>query len=107
MHLKQKLFLHRLQEGGDLLSHTFDFKEIVSYLATLDIKYEEEDLGLILLCSLPNSYSNIRDTILYSHDSLTLNEVYYVLYSKEKMKQMVFDDRSNSSQAQGLFVRGR
>ncbi|KAL4569728.1 hypothetical protein LXL04_025370 [Taraxacum kok-saghyz] len=44
MHLKQKLFLHKLQEGGNLLNHIFDFKEIVSDLATLEIKYDEEDL---------------------------------------------------------------
>lgn len=107
MHLKQKLFLHRLQDGGNLLTHIFDFKEIVSDLATMEVTYDEEDLGLILLCSLPISYSNIRDTILYSRDTLTLNEVYEALYSKKKMKQMVSTDGSSSSQAEGLSVRGR
>lgn len=54
MHLNQKLFLHKLQEGGDLLTHIFSFKKIVSDLATLEIKSDEEDLRLILLCSLPS-----------------------------------------------------
>ena len=43
----------------------------------------------MLLCSLPNLYAIFRDTILYSHDTLTLNEVYEALFSKEKMKQLI------------------
>ena len=43
----------------------------------------------MLLCSLPNSYATFRATILYSHDTLTLNEVYEALFSKEKMKQLI------------------
>ena len=61
----------------------------------------------MLLCSLPSSYTNFRDTILYSRDTLTLNEVYEALNSKEKMKLMVPHDGSSSSQAEGLSVRGR
>ena len=72
----------------------------------MQIKYDCEDLGLILLCSLPSSYSNFRDTILYSRDTLELDEVYEALHAKEKMKHMVSSEGS-SSQAEGLIVRGR
>ena len=107
MHLKLKLFLHKLPEGGNVLSHISEFKEIITDLAAMEVKYEEEDIGLMLLCSLPSSYTNFRDTILYSRDTLTLNEVYEALHSKEKMKLMVSGDGSSSSQAEGLSVRGR
>ncbi|XP_073360341.1 uncharacterized protein [Aegilops tauschii subsp. strangulata] len=73
----------------------------------MEVKYEEEDTSLMLLCSLPSSYTNFRDTILYSRDTLTRNEVYEALNSKEKMKLMVPHDGSSSSQAEGLSVRGR
>ena len=106
MHIKQKLFLHKLQEGCNLLDHISDFKEIVSDLTAMEVKYDDEDLGLILLCSLPCSYSNFRDTILYSHDTLTLNDVYEALHAKEKKKQLVSSNGS-SSQAESLSVRGR
>ena len=62
------------------------FKELVVDLKTLEVKYEEEHLELILLCSLPVSYATFRDMILYSHDTLTLNEIYEAMFSKEKMK---------------------
>nr|GFB48752.1 retrotransposon protein, putative, Ty1-copia subclass [Tanacetum cinerariifolium] len=72
----------------------------------MEVKYDEEDLGLILLCSLPSSYSNFRDTILYSRDTLTLQEVYEALHAKEKMKDMVSSEGS-SSRGESLMVRGR
>ena len=72
-----------------LEEHLTTFKDIVVELETLEVKYEEEDLGLMLLCSLPNLYATLRDTILYSRDTLTLNEVYKVLFSKENMKQLI------------------
>ena len=106
MHLKQKLFLHKLQDDGSVMDHLSTFKEIVADLESMEVKYDEEDLGLILLCSLPSSYANFRDTILYSRDTLTLKEVYDALHVKEKMKKMVPSEGSNS-QAEGLVVRGR
>ncbi|GJU84034.1 retrotransposon protein, putative, ty1-copia subclass [Tanacetum coccineum] len=106
MLLKQKLFSYKLQEGGSMMDHLQVFKEIVSDLQSMEIKYDSEDLGLIILCSLPSSYSNFRDTILYSRDTLTLEEVYEALHAKEKMKYMVSSEGS-SSQAEGLIIHGR
>ncbi|WVZ88330.1 hypothetical protein U9M48_034864 [Paspalum notatum var. saurae] len=106
MHLKMKLFLHKLQEGGSVPNHLTVFKEIVSDLQAMEVKYEDEDLGLILLCSLPSSFANFRDTILYSRDTLTLNDVCEALQAKEKMKQMVSSDGS-ASNGEALAARGR
>ena len=55
-----------MEKGTSLKDHLTIFKEIVSNLETMEVKYDEEDLGLILLCSLPLSYLNFKDTILYS-----------------------------------------
>ncbi|WVZ79655.1 hypothetical protein U9M48_027210 [Paspalum notatum var. saurae] len=106
MHLKMKLFLHKLQEGGSVPNHLTVFKEIVSDLQSMEVKYEDEDLGLILVCSLPSSFVNFRDTILYSRDTLTLNDVCEALQAKEKIKQMVFSDGS-ASNGESLAARGR
>ena len=88
-------------EGTSLEEHLTTFKEIVADLETLEVNNKEEDLGLMLLCSLPNSYVIFKDTILYSRDTLTLNEVYEAFFSKEKMKQLIV--RHGDS----LFVHGR
>ena len=73
----------------------------------MEVKYDDEELGLLLLCSLPNLYANFRDTILLSRDELTLKEVYEALQSREKMKGMVQSDGSSSSKGDVLHVRGR
>ena len=73
MHMKLKLYTHKLQEGGSVLNHLSVFKEIISNLQSMEVDYDDEDLALILLCSLPSSFTNFRDTLLYNHDTLTLD----------------------------------
>ena len=85
-----------------MLDHISTFKEIVDDLETMEVKYDEEDLGFILLCSLPSSYSTFRDTILYSHETLTLDYVYEFLRSKETMKQLV---NRSEAKPEGLDAR--
>ncbi|GJV02626.1 hypothetical protein Tco_1336195 [Tanacetum coccineum] len=46
MLLKQKLFSHKLQEGGSMMDHLQVIKEIVFDLQSMEIKYDGEDLGL-------------------------------------------------------------
>jgi len=58
MHMKMKLFTHKLQESGSVLNHIAIFKEIVSDLQSMEVTYDDEDLGLLLLCSLPSSFAN-------------------------------------------------
>jgi hypothetical protein len=71
----------------------------------MEAKYEDEDLALLLLVSLPSSFMNFRDTICISRDILTLTEVYEALQQREKMKSMV-QAESLSSKAEALEVRG-
>lgn len=96
LYLKQRLYSHHMSEGASLEDHLLVFKEIVFDLETLEVKNDEEDLGLILLCSLSGSYTAFRDMILYSRDTLTIDEVYNALFSKEKIKHLV-----NGSETQG------
>ncbi|KAG8474588.1 hypothetical protein CXB51_031227 [Gossypium anomalum] len=104
LHMKQRLYAHRLEEGASVHEHLTVFKEILSNLEAMEVQYDKEDLGLILLCSLPLSYSTFRDTILYSRESLTVDEVYDSLTSYDKMKHLVVKP---DSQGEGLIVRGR
>ncbi|CAD6242238.1 unnamed protein product [Miscanthus lutarioriparius] len=107
MQMKMKLFTLKMKEEDSVMSHIAEFKKIVADLVSMEVKYDDEDLGLLLLCSLPNSYANFRDTILLSRDELTLKEVYEALPSREKMRGMVQNDEMSSSKGDALHVRGR
>ncbi|KAG8473168.1 hypothetical protein CXB51_035114 [Gossypium anomalum] len=89
LHMKQRLYAHRLEEGAFVHKHLTVFKEIFSNLEAMEVQYDKEDLGLILLCSLPPSYSTFRDTILYSRESLTVD--------KERNPRSKSKSRSKSS----------
>jgi hypothetical protein len=45
------------------MNHLSIFREIVSDLLSMEVKYEDEDLALLLLVSLPSSFMNFCDTI--------------------------------------------
>ncbi|KAG8492267.1 hypothetical protein CXB51_009957 [Gossypium anomalum] len=72
----------------------------------MEVQYDKEDLGLILLCSLPPPYSTFRDAILYSHKSLTVDEVYDSLTSYDKMEHLV-NPRSKSKGRSKSSNRGK
>ena len=52
LHLKQRLYFHHMGKSTYLEDHLTTFKEIVFDLKVMEVKYDEEDLGLILLCLL-------------------------------------------------------
>ncbi|KAE8657488.1 Ribosomal protein S8 family protein isoform 1 [Hibiscus syriacus] len=101
LHLNQRFYSLKLAKGSPIEEHLAAFKKIVSDLETLEVKYDQEDLGLIIICSLSYSYYPFRDTILYSRETLILEEVYNVLYSFNKMKYIV---SSFEPQEEGLVV---
>ncbi|KAG8499179.1 hypothetical protein CXB51_005552 [Gossypium anomalum] len=104
LHMKQRLYAHRLEKGASVHEHLTVFKEILSNLEAMEVQYDKEDLGLILLCLLPSSYSTFGDTILYSRESLTVDEVYDSLTSYDKMKHLMVKP---DSQGEGLIIRER
>lgn len=73
----------------------------------MEVKYDEEDLRIILFCSLLAFYIS-RDTILYSCEALTIKKVYDALFSNEKIKYLVGSEvRGDDFVVDGDYVRSR
>ena len=68
----------------------------------IDVRIDEEDQTLNLLCSLPPSFKKFINSTLYRRDILSLEDVKSALHSKELRKKgsVVGSD----DQAEGLFV---
>ncbi|KAL8160958.1 hypothetical protein V2J09_012447 [Rumex salicifolius] len=103
--LKEKMFTLRMKEGSDLQAHLNEFSSILIDLENLDIKMEDEDKAVLLICSLPSSYKHFKEIMLYGNNSdcLCLEDVKSNLLAKEK-----FDvDKDSESNAEGLYAKGR
>jgi hypothetical protein len=58
IHVKMMFFSNKLQEGALVMNHMSIFREILSNLLSMEVKYKDEDLALLLLVSLPISFTN-------------------------------------------------
>ncbi|GKC92997.1 hypothetical protein Tco_1158439, partial [Tanacetum coccineum] len=66
--------------------HIDEFHKLVGDLAAIDTAISDEDQTLLLLMSLPSSYDNFVETLLYGQDTLKLEDVLMTLNSKELQK---------------------
>nr|GEU35214.1 retrotransposon protein, putative, Ty1-copia subclass [Tanacetum cinerariifolium] len=89
--------------GRKISEHIDEFNKIVFDLANIEVKFEDEDLALLLLTYLPASYEHFVDTLLYGREALTLENVMATLNSK-KIKEM---SKAKEDDGEGLYVRGR
>ena len=55
LYLKQKLYGLKMQEGSDLAEHINVLNQLIADLGKVDVKIDEKDRAIILLCSLPGS----------------------------------------------------
>ncbi|GJT91508.1 retrovirus-related pol polyprotein from transposon TNT 1-94 [Tanacetum coccineum] len=80
------------------------FNKLILDLANIDIKIEDEDQALMLLTSLPSSYENFVEKLLYGRESLTMEDVLVTLNSRELKKRT---EGTKEETGDGLYVRGR
>nr|GEW53327.1 retrotransposon protein, putative, Ty1-copia subclass [Tanacetum cinerariifolium] len=66
-----------------IFEHIDEFNKIVLDLENIKVKFENEDLALLLLTSLPASYEHFVDTLIYGREALTLEDVMATLNSKK------------------------
>lgn len=69
--------------GKDLEATLIDFNILIKSVAHNDKKFNDKDLVVILLNSLPESHRDIRNTIKYSRDVLTQTILTNALRTRE------------------------
>ncbi|GJY58738.1 retrovirus-related pol polyprotein from transposon TNT 1-94 [Tanacetum coccineum] len=103
LYLKKKLYTFYMSAGRKIFEHIDEFNKIVLDLANIEVKFEDEDLALLLLTFLPASYEHFVDTLLYGREALTLEDVMATLNSKEIKER----SKAKRDDGEGLYVRGR
>nr|GEY82658.1 retrovirus-related Pol polyprotein from transposon TNT 1-94 [Tanacetum cinerariifolium]GEY82660.1 retrovirus-related Pol polyprotein from transposon TNT 1-94 [Tanacetum cinerariifolium] len=101
-HLKTKLYMYYMNPGTKLGDHINEFNKLILDLANSDIEIETEDQALMLLTSLPSSYENFIETLLYGMESLTMDDGVATLCSRELKKRT---KGTREETGDGLYVR--
>jgi len=84
--LKQYLFLLCMHEGTPFKSYIAEFFSIINDLDEIEIKIEDENQALLLLCSLSSSYKSFKEDIIYGGKStIKVNEVKEHLLNTDKI----------------------
>ncbi|GKD74753.1 hypothetical protein Tco_1333035 [Tanacetum coccineum] len=104
--LKKKLYTYYMSPGTKLGDRIDKFNKLILDLANIDTKIEGEDhdQALMLLTSLPLSYENFVEKLLYGRESLTMEDVLATLNSMELKKRT---EVIKEEIGDGLYVRGR
>ena len=97
----------RMSEGAAIKGHIEEFNSIVMDLENVDIKIDDEDQALQLLCSLPPSYKHFRETLLYGRESITLKDVKAALFSKDIFDKGLTGGSGEGQDLEAFVSRGR
>ncbi|KAI5658616.1 hypothetical protein M9H77_27409 [Catharanthus roseus] len=87
---------------GEIFSEKLGDAHSCFTLHLTDNNISDENIAVILLNTLPESFNNVKSAIKYGRDGLSLSDVKNALKSKDLDLQ-----KENKSHGENLFVRGR
>ena len=102
--MKRRLYTFSKKDRVAMKDHVDEFNKLILDLENVNIILEDEDVALIILSSLPESYDHFVYTLLYDRQTLSLKDVKDALESKDLKKMVELKYQSN---AEGLVAKGK
>ncbi|GJT16557.1 hypothetical protein Tco_0875263 [Tanacetum coccineum] len=100
---QKKLYTFHMHPGKSQSEHIDEFHKLVGDLAAIDAAISDKDQALLLLTSLPSSYDNFVENLLYGRDTIKLEDVVVTLNSRELQKMM----EAKGDGGEGFYVSER
>ncbi|BAA97536.1 retroelement pol polyprotein-like [Arabidopsis thaliana] len=103
--LKRKLFEFKMSENKAVEENIEDFFRIVEDLEKLDVYVSDEDKAFMLLLSLPRKLEQLKYSLDYCEEPLTLGRVMTAIYKKELEVAQI--ERQTEEEEKRLSLRER
>jgi hypothetical protein len=104
IYLKRQLYSLRIKEGTKVVYHLNTFNTLIVQLTSMEIKFEDEDKVITLLCSFPESWDNLVTSISFiSIDVLDCDSVVGALLVEEMRRK----SSQETSTSEAMMVRAR
>ncbi|CAA7059283.1 unnamed protein product [Microthlaspi erraticum] len=84
IHLQLKFYSYRMVESKNVDENVDDFLKIVAELSSLNVEVSDEVQAILLLTSLTPSFDQLKHTLKYGRESLSLEEVISSARSRER-----------------------
>jgi hypothetical protein len=102
--LKRQLYSLRMKEGTKIVDHLNVFNTLICQLSSMEVKYEDEDKEVTLLCSFPESWDHLVTSMWFSTtDAIDYDIVVGALLSEEMRRR----SSKETSTTEAMVVRGR
>ena len=108
VHLMKKLFNLKMVENALVAQYLNEFNTITNQLSFVEIDFDDEIFGLIILASLPNKWEAMRMAISNStrKEKMKYNDIQDLILDKEICRKDA-DETSGSGSIINLETRGR
>jgi hypothetical protein len=103
IYLKRQLYSLQMKEGTKVDDHLNTFNTLIVQLTSMEVKFEDEDKAITLLCSLPESWDNLVTSISFiSADVLDYDSVVGALLAEEMRRK----SSKETSTSEAMLIRG-
>jgi hypothetical protein len=93
-----------MKEGTKIVDHLNVFNTLICQLSSMEVKYEDEDKQITLLCSLPESWDDLVTTVWFN---TTYSIDYDIVVGALLCEEMTRRSSKETSTKEVVVVRGR
>jgi hypothetical protein len=92
------------KDGTKVANHLNSFNTLIVQLTSMEVKFEDEDKDITLLCSLPESWDNLVTSIIFNRANVLDYDSVVGALLPEEMRRKYSQETSTS---EAMLVRGR
>ena len=107
IHLQHKFYTFKMIDTKSTDENIDDFLKLVSGLCSVNVSVSEEVHAILLLSSLPSQYNQLKETLKYGRDTLTIEDVTNAAKSKEIELKEVKESSLSQRSREAYVTRGR